>query len=284
MKSFCLFIVFFYILPAQAGSPFNSHLIAQSDSAFDPFIDYGDFQDEVTEENTINFFQQGRSFSLALSGGYEAMSFNLRQIYGDAPFFGAHIGFFVDFHFAFQLSGVFPVSHYNSLYSSNFKISHLGLDFKYYWNRQYMDESEDIINPYIVFGPFWLNIDSSSVLDSSAKNNPPSSNTIPLNSNPLVQDEREALGSFNSAGVKVGIGLELALIQQSFIGFELSYLYTALQNENEDLSKLDLPPLNPAVGPKTFVQNLQFPDRPQVEGYRFYGDLVNFGVFFGLNF
>ena len=278
----------------------NPILLTQTDSAFDPFIDYGDFQDEVSEENTINFFQQGRSFSLGLSGGYEAMTFNIRQIYGDSAFFGAQLSFFMNFHFAFQLSAVFPVDHYNSLYNANFQLFHAGLDFKYYWNRQYVNENKDLINPYMILGGFWLNTDSSAAVRNqpivtpapatTGNNNQNGNNSqtppvVPVVRAPanIAREDRSALATQQGLGVKVGLGVELAFIQQSFMGVEVSYLYTMLQHENEDLSGLSLPPL-PQSRPKNFIEDLQYPNRPQVTGYRFYGDMVNIGLFFGLNF
>ena len=102
--------------------------LAKNTSAFDPFIDYGEFQDNVTEEESINFFQHGRSLSVAFMGGYEAITLNMRQIYGDAAFVGANVSFFLDLRFAFQLNGVFPTRHYNSLFHSAYAFSHYGLD------------------------------------------------------------------------------------------------------------------------------------------------------------
>ena len=292
MKKFGFLLALFYSGLSYAGQ--NEILISQTDSTFDPFIDYGDFQDEVSEENTINFFQQGRSFSLALNGGYEAISFNIRNIYGDAGFFGGQISFFVNFHFAFQLSAVFPVSHYNSLYNVNFQLFHAGLDFKYYWNRQYVNEGKDLINPYLIFGPFWLNTNSSDALKKQptiiSTSPSPTSNTnsnTPNATIPVIQtlsrEDRATLASDSGLGIKIGVGVELALIQQSFMGLEISYLYAMLQNENEDLSGLILPPL-PQSRSKTFIENLQYPNRPSVKGFRFHGDIVNIGGFFGLNF
>ena len=34
----------------------SSQILLAKNSAFDPFIDYGEFQDDVTEEESINFF------------------------------------------------------------------------------------------------------------------------------------------------------------------------------------------------------------------------------------
>ena len=274
----------------------NKKLFAKNASTFDPFIDYGEFQDDVTEEESINFFHYGRSISLAFTGGYEAPTFNIRQIYGDAPFVGANASFFLDLRFAIQISGVFPAGHYNSLFNSSFPFAHYGLDLKYYWNRQYLSKDKDFFSPYVLFGPFQLNVRSS--LPPSPQGLSPRSptqdvqtpeqatqetNETPQNTT-LSRQERQAIASYNSAGIKIGFGFELALIKNSFFGFEVSYLYTVLQFENEDLSILNLPPLPQSNNNQSLLQRLQFPNRPEVRGYRFYGDLLNIGFLFGINF
>ncbi|MDE0091866.1 MAG: hypothetical protein OXN83_01105, partial [Oligoflexia bacterium] len=165
-------LIFFFIglgaggVKAEESSkriPFkhSSFLLANNTSTFDPFIDYGEFQENVTEEESINFFHYGRSFSVALTGGYEAITLNIRQIYGDSAFIGLNATFFLDLRFAIQLSGVFPTGHYNSLFNTAFPFSHYGLDLKYYWNRQYLNKDKDFFSPYVLFGPFQLNIKSS---------------------------------------------------------------------------------------------------------------------------
>ena len=277
----------------NAFSAENHWTLAQNElstSTFDPFIDYGEFQDNVTEEESVNFFQNGRSLTLSFMGGYEALTLNMRQIYGDAPFVvGAGISFFLDLRFAFQVSGAFPSGHYNSLLNSSSSFSHFGIDLKYYLNRQYLTKDASFFNPYFVFGPFWLNIKAHIPQISAPQpipliQNPaqsPGQAIPPLD--PLTRDEKQALASYNAAGVKAGLGLEIPFIKQSFIGVEVSYLYTVLQNENEDLSTLNLPP--PNYNPnQSLIEKLQFPNRPQLEEYRFFGDLMNIIVLFGVNF
>ena len=83
------------------------------------------------KEESINFFQNGRSLNISLLGGYEGVTLNMSQIYGDAPFiFGMAISFFFDLHFAFQVNGFFPYEHYNSLLNTGSKFSPLWYRFK----------------------------------------------------------------------------------------------------------------------------------------------------------
>ena len=257
-------------------------LLAENTSTFDPFIDYGEFQDDVTEEESINFFHYGRSISIALAGGYEAVTFNIRQLYGDTGFVGVNASFFLDLRFAIQVSGVFPSGHHSSLYNTPFHFAHYGLDLKYYWNRQYLNKDRDFFSPYVIFGPFHLNTKSPIPRPQQTITPNPQNQQQPQTN--LSQQERKTVASHNSAGIKIGFGFELALIQQSFIGFEITYLYSILLQENEDLSNQDFPPLAQTNRSQSILQRLQFPNRPEVQGFRFYGDLMNIGLVFGVNF
>ena len=271
-------------IPLKAGAfptAASKVLLAKNTDTFDPFIDYGEFQDDVTEEESINFFHYGRSISISLAGGYEAVTPTIRQIYGDTGFLAVNASFFLDLRFAIQLSGVFPTGHYNSLFNTPFQFTHYGLDLKYYWNRQYLNKDRDFFSPYVLFGPFHLNTKSPIPPPPQNSTQNPGQN-LPRNS--LSRLERAAVKSSNSAGVKIGFGFELALIQQSFIGFEISYLYTVLLQENQDLSNQNFPPLAQESRRQNLLQHWQFPKRPEVKGYRFYGDLVNIGLVFGINF
>ena len=260
-------------------------------SAFDPFIDYGEFQDNVTEEESIIFFQHGRSLTLSLLGGYEAVVFNMNHIYGDAPFiFGMAIGFFFDLRFAFQVSGFFPYKHYDSLLRSMSQFAQYSINLKYYFNQQYLNENASFFNPYVVFGPFWIRIKSNIPRGPTVQRIvTPGNTTIPPqdpNQNPsLSREEIQTVPTYSAFGAKIGLGCEIPLIKQSFMGLEISYLYTHLQHENQDLSGLEsrLPTVNYNPN-QNLIERRQFPNRPQVRGFRFFGDLIDVIVFFGINF
>ena len=272
----------------------NSQFLAQNDSTFDPFIDYGEFQDDVTEQENINFFQNGRSLNLSILGGYEAVTWNIGQIYGDSPLvFGMAISFFFDLHFAFQINGFFPYGHYNSLFNNTAQFSHYGIDLKYYLNKQYIGKNADFFNPYFSFGPFWINLKNQLPQSSTPqkigiittpnpKTDPPQNPETPTPKPGNL--EKEAVGSFSAFGAKIGLGFEMPLIKQTFIGAEISYLYTNLEFENEDLSNWrNLPPINYNPN-QNLITRRQFPNRPQTASFRFFGDLMNLIILFGVNF
>ena len=264
-------------------------LLAESGSggAFDPFIDYGEFQENVAEEESVNFFQHGRSLIVSFMTGYEGLTPNIRQIYGDAPIvLGLGISFFFDLHLAFQASGVFPASHYNSLLGSPTRFMHYGVDLKYYFNRQYLKKEKDFFNPYIIVGSFWIQLKGN--LESLAPQ--ASGGSIPLE-NPatagggggISAQALRAQKPFSAFGGKVGLGFEVPLIKKSFVGMEAAYLYSNLQFENEDLSSYNFPPAEPPSR-SNILEKLRYPKKPEVKGWRFFGDLFNVFFVLGINF
>lgn len=312
MKKF-LFIYLFIsgaypVFAVQNPFPLKSRILVaaqdESSATFNPFIDYGEFQDDIEEEESIIFFQKGRSLTLSMMTGYEAVTFNMRQIYGDTPFMlGFSLGFFIDLRFAFQINGIFPYGHYSSLLNDNAKFSRYGVDLRYYLTQQYLKENPHAFNAYITFGPFWMrvkqplhqliqstgNIQFPVVTPSqqppqNTGTTPPSAGTTPPPQN-ISNEALKAVPSHGSLGVKIGLGFEMSLIKQSYIGMEVSYLYTKLPWEEEDLSKFShaFPPVKHTPH-RNFMERLQFPHRPQVEGYRFIGDVMNVVISLGINF
>ena len=297
---FPLLIAFLFSTESQAlkttNSSFNIYpkgsriLLSESaNKTFDPFIDYGEFQDNVAEEESLSFFQHGRSLSVLLVGGYEGITFNMRQIFGDSLFFvGLNISFFIDFHIAFQLSGTFPTGHYNSLVSSTWHFFHYGIDLKYYWYKQYLNEEQKFLNPYLIAGPFVFNM-KPNVPSNTPGRIPivgtPTQTGTPSNPVNLGQEERSIVQSEWELGLKTGIGLELNLLDPLFISFEVTHLYTNFPGlENTDLSGNRYPSLPESRGNRDFLYWLQYPDRPEVKGYKFFGDLFHITAQVGINF
>ena len=296
---FFIKLLFLFCIPLSSqASPLlksQSFLLAENQSGlFDPFIDYGEFQDNVTEQESINFFQNGRSLNIHFLIGYEAITFNLRQIYGDSPgAIGASVGFFFDLNFALHVSGLFPHPHYNTLLSTTPNFSSINLDFKYYFNKQKLTKGvAEIFNPYLIFGPFWLTVGGYDVQNAQPTPTAVSTNvngptpTSSIGSSPPVAppsaEEVATLSASKSFGFKLGVGAEVPFVKQTYLGVEVAYLYANLDFENEDLSNLDIKTVN--APNKTFFDRLIFPDTPEVKGYRFYGDMLTTVFIFGVNF
>ena len=273
---------------SQAGNQILLLAEDKTGGAFDPFIDYGEFQENVAEEESINFFQHGRSLIVSFMTGYEGLTPNIRQIYGDAPLaLGLGISFFFDLHLAFQVGGVFPTQHYNSLLGSSTRFMHYGIDLKYYFNRQYLKKEKEFFNPYMIIGSFWIQL-KNKLSPTAQQQNIPLSNPEGTSANQglLNAQELKSQEAFSAFGGKVGLGFEVPLIKKSFIGMEIAYLYTNLEFENENLSsdKFDFPEIR-NTPTSNLLERLLYPKRPKLDSkYRFSGDLFNVFVVLGVNF
>ena len=271
---------------------------------FNPFIDYSELQDKVSEEESINFFEHGRSLTVIAYGGYEAITLNISHIYGDAPaVFGVALSFFFDLNFAMQINITFPRSHYNSLLLSHPNFSSYGLDFKYYFNKQYLVKGIAKLNPYIIFGPFWLNINgyinNPAALPPVAPIPPPNlpgqppagtpPDSIPLTppttpggGEPTSIEESQVF-DFSAFGAKIGLGIEIPLIKKTYLGLEIAYLLSDLYLENENLSAFES--TAPTVAPAgNFLSWRIYPHTPYVKGWRAHGDMMTAILLLGVNF
>jgi hypothetical protein len=77
---------------------------ADGDDAYDPFADYSEFDEASDEEADINFFRNGRFFTIGFAGGVRNFTGNLGKIYGSAPSYGLYMAYFFDLRMALQFS------------------------------------------------------------------------------------------------------------------------------------------------------------------------------------
>ena len=267
--------------------------------AFDPFIDYTEFQDNITEQQSINFFQSGRSLSLTTFGGYESITLTMRELYGDSlSFFGLGVSFFLDLNYALQVSFVFPHGHFNSITQTNHTFTSYGLDFKYYANKQNLVKGMSFFNLYAVFGVFSHKItpDLNRAAPSAPGTVPSVISTVPtaqavpapyISGNtpqPLSSEEKGLVSIHQKMGVKIGVGVEIPIIKQAFIGVEMAYYYTDLLFENDDLSNSYVA-ASSGNAYRTILDRLLIPPSPRnLQGNRFFGDMFNTAVLLGVNF
>lgn len=304
---------------------FKGALFSQNEKVdtFDPFVDYNEFQDNESEKESIIFLKNGRLLTIAVFGGYEALTYTMRDLYGDTMgTFGAYINFFFDLQFALQLHIVFPRTHYFTILQSRPRFSSYGIDFKYYFNKQNLVKGIAVLNPYIVFGPFLMKVSKffdDLAIKAASNNTPfvspptqtggnsfhcdPSTEICPERENPDTptltpqNDPPTALEllnikDFSRVGARVGLGVEIPVFKQTFIGFEISYSYVHLPFQNQDLSFLDdiYTSVNPvstrqATVKRNFLQRAIVPDKPtNISSRIFIGDIVNAIMILGINF
>ncbi len=67
------------------------------------FTDYSEFDEESDEEADINFFRNGRFFTMGLAGGIRGFTGNFADTYESAPTFGLFLSYFFDLRLALSL-------------------------------------------------------------------------------------------------------------------------------------------------------------------------------------
>lgn len=131
---------------------------ADGDDAYDPFADYSEFEESIEEEEDINFFRNGRLFTMGFVGGFRGWTGNLQKIYSGSPAFGLFLSYFFDLRFAMQFS-LLMSDHTLIVKGTGFdtiqgtvSISDLQILMKYYFNTQNVTRGLADLNPYLVGG------------------------------------------------------------------------------------------------------------------------------------
>jgi hypothetical protein len=240
-KSFILFIrgesvrvfillalVFLTSAPALADSQ-RHYLLAQSDpdEAYDPFSDYSEFDEASDEEADINFFRNGRFFTVGLAAGQRGFTGNFAKAYKAAPTFGVLLTYFFDFRFAFTfgfLTGDHAVEFATdrTTYDGNVSFTYLNFDLKYYLNTQNITRGLADLNPYVLggFSQFYR--------------------TYTISGSEL--SARDA-----TMGVDLGGGLEVPMMRKkAFFGVQGVYHYVNFADEsrstiNQNSERLEFP-------------------------------------------
>ncbi len=196
-------------------------LISQNDeeidelNAYDPFTDYIDFQDTEGEEEDMAFFKTGKMLSAGIFGGYRHFIFppNEERNTSNSINYGLFLKNFANLHIATQFSytgsiNSFAYTHNNQLLSARTIYHHLGMEFRYYWNRSQLVRPLARLNPYISAGGF-----------------------MTLRSSQRYVSRQVVPQSNYSAGVKGGLGLEIHLSTRVYLGLNAEYNFMFIARE-----------------------------------------------------
>jgi hypothetical protein len=207
---------------AQIHPP-KSYLLAQMDpdEAFDPFSDYSEFDEASDEEADINFFRNGRFFTVGIEGGMRGYTGNFTKIYGSAPSYGLTLSYFFDLRLALALgfkTGDSPVTIGlaasspacgSATCTGNVSITTLNFDLKYYLNTQNVTRGLADLNPYLLGGlaQFYRTYTLSGL---------------------------EGYSRDSTMGVDIGVGLEIPLMRRkAYLGVQGVYHYVSFSDENK---------------------------------------------------
>ncbi|MCE3011081.1 MAG: porin family protein [Proteobacteria bacterium] len=214
MKGFLLFA--FTLLCIHLPHPVWAQ--SESDDSYDPFADYSEFDEASEEEADINFFRNGRFFTLGFAGGMRGYTSSLGSLYENAPTYGVYLSYFFDLRLAIQfgfLTGDSPfklnVNDPNKNLDGNVSLTMLNADLKYYFNTQNVTRGLADLNPYLLGG-------FSQIY-----------RTLTLSDNP-------GFGRDATIGVDLGAGLEIPMWRRkAYFGIQGTYRYFSFKDENSFL-------------------------------------------------
>lgn len=206
--------------PSRFQNHYDGVLLAQlegGDESFDPFSDYSEFDEASEEEADINFFRNGRFFTVGFMGGYRSFSGNMSQIYGSGPTYGLVLNYFFDLKMALNIgfiTGDHPVNIKTNLrpigYDGNVSLTMINFNLKYYLTTQNVTKGLADLNPYIL-GGFAQHYRTYSISGI------------------------EELARDATMGVDLGLGIELPLMKRKgFFGIQGAYHYVNFVDENKD--------------------------------------------------
>lgn len=220
LLSFVIFLGF--AAPSAWGERLGTP-VAQldADEAYDPFADYSEFEESSEEEADMNFFRNGRFFSLGLLLGYRGFTGDYDKIYSRAPGFGFTLSYFFDLRFSLTI-GYFASNHTMVLIGpteniiANIDLQSLLFHGRYYLNTQNVTKGLAAFNPYVLFGA--SRITRNTRISAS-----------PVNA------------TDSTTGFDGGGGLEIPLMNgKAFLGGQAYYQFVQFADEGVEIIQSDL--------------------------------------------
>lgn len=205
------------LLTGSSNDNQRSYLMAQTDpdEAYDPFTDYSEFDEASDEEADVNFFRNGRFFTLGLAAGYRSFTDNWAKTYASGPSYGIYLTYFFDLRSALAI-GFITGDHAAAFdtnvksYSGNVSFTTINFDYKYYFNTQNVTRGLAELNPYMLLG-FAQYYRTYSIA------------------------EIEGFTRDSTMGVDLGAGFEIPLMRKkAFLGVQGCFHYVNFADETKD--------------------------------------------------
>ncbi len=225
---FLLSLLIFVISPTAFSSiPNESKKIAQADEtdAYDPFADYSDFSESEDEEADINFFRNGRFFTLGAMLGNAQYTGTYGDYMTQGVNFGLFLNYFFDLRFALQFSFLSSSHDFrlvtpqtSNLITQNTKLNSMNIDVKYYFNTQNVTKGLAKLSPYMVIG--FAQITQAAIQDI-------------------------ATAKSSSTGFNVGGGVEFPIMRNAlYVGGQLTYQLVDFSGEGQEVIYNDVESTN----------------------------------------
>ncbi len=197
-------------------APHRAFAADDANDAYDPFIDYNEYEVEDEEEADINFFRNGRLLTAGVLFGDRTFTQGMATIYDSNVAYGLYLSYFFDLRFALQFTfltsshrihipnGVSPVTGTASLNS-------IGVDIKYYFNTQSLTKGLATFNPYVIGG--FSSIQRQSTIDGQPE-----------------------FGKDSAMAFDIGAGIEMPILQKKmYVGAQALYQVVNFPDQNTEI-------------------------------------------------
>lgn len=185
--------------------------------AYDPFIDYNEFEIADEEEADINFFRHGRFLTAGFLLGQRSFTEGMSDIFSKDVTYGLYMSYFFDLRFAMQFgyttgSHAISVSGGGETATGDAKISGVSVDLKYYFNTQNVTKGLAALNPYVIGG--FTSFTRESVVDGQPE-----------------------FSKDSAIGFNIGAGIEIPFLRNKmYFGAQGMYQMVNFRDENTEIA------------------------------------------------
>jgi hypothetical protein len=191
---------------------------SSSETTFDPFSDYSEFEEGGEEESDINFFHNGRFFTLGAYAGAASFTESYGQLYKPGVTYGGFLTYFFDLRFAVQVSYGgsdhtigFVDANNGTAYRGKVNITRFEFELKYYINTQNVSRGLAKINPYLIGG-------FSKIYDTT------------------TYDTASGFVRNDTTGFQGGVGIEFPMMNNRMcLGMQGKYHYVPFTEEGKNI-------------------------------------------------
>lgn len=195
-------------------------LDTDNDDSYDPFADYSEFDESADEEADINFFKNGRFFTISFAFGSRGFTGNLSQMYSQNSIYSFAFTYFMDLRLAVQFTyttGDHGLSFYvkespATQITGNVSFAANALSIKYFFNTENVTRGLADLNPYTMFG-------------------------MSQNYRTISIAGQDGFGRDSAMGLDFGGGLEVPVLRKKgYVGIQGLYHYVDFRDRNTPFS------------------------------------------------
>jgi hypothetical protein len=226
LKKQWILLAVFLLTPSVFGAEPSilqmPNLVAANDGddSYDPFADYSEFEEASDEEADINFFRNGRFFTIGLGLGYRRFTNVMGEIYAPGTSFGGFLTYFFDLRFGLQVGytvgdHALEIKAPTQTFRGTINLTSTSFHLKYFLSSQNVTRGLSSVNPYFI-GGFSQNYRTFRVSGTDA----------------YARD--------GALGFDAGVGAEVPLMRNKmFVGIQVLYQIVNFSDENSEIAFRD---------------------------------------------